>query len=731
MVGVPFLDKIPTFKASFPSAKLYVEWALGADLVGDPAGSGWSWTDISSDVLQEGGKVITISPAGRSDATTSSQPAGCSFELDNRSGAYSKGPQGSNYPNVRLNVPIRVSVSMTGVDVARQVRFQGFAYSFQPSWDTTGNFAVVSVQAAGASRRLAQGSAAVQSPLSRYYQLESGAVAYWPMEDADATYWLTSGLPGGTRFNFSNLTLANYTGITGSSALPTFSATTTYTAQIAYSFASHWQTDFMFYMPNAPGADVAVMRIHTVGSAVTRWEITIPSGSTTNIRVTGYDNSATLVVNNSTSVGVSVGEPISVRFMTRVSGGNIQYQLVVFHAFTGAGAVVGSAGTVAGAPGNISEISMLASANMNGVSIGHVAIFDEYDHAYAGNGDDSFTAYESELVTDRLDRLATQQNIPIGWVTASIDYMGAQPVDKPLAILAECEVADQGLLFDGFNPGYTFKGRQELINQSVGLTTLVQTDLMPVFQPVDDDQEITNYVTATRKGGGSATVEQVTGTLGTATILRYEDSVSGLNINDDNNVQNYASWRMHFGTVDGYRYPTINLDFRKIPARANEWFALSPGFRIDVSGLSSYVTQHPSNVLSLLVLGWTERLSRFVWDATLNCVPYDPYRVIVLNSTDAAAVNEFGQSLDSDASTLSTGYSAGTTSISVATASNSPLWTTASANYPLDLNVGGWRVTVTAVSGASSPQTFTVNALPGAVSSGASVSLWYPPTLGL
>lgn len=72
--------------------------------------------------------------------------------------------------------------------------------------------------------------------------------------------------------------------------------------------------------------------------------------------------------------------------------------------------------------------------------------------------------------------------------------------------------------------------------------------------------------------------------------------------------------------------------------------------------------------------------------------------------------------------------------VSVAT-STGPLWTTNPAQMPLDININGERITVTAITGTSSPQLFTVTrsvngtVLPHAV--GERVSLWSPSVLPL
>jgi hypothetical protein len=42
------------------------------------------------------------------------------------------------------------------------------------------------------------------------------------------------------------------------------------------------------------------------------------------------------------------------------------------------------------------------------------------------------------------------------------------------------------------------------------------------------------------------------------------------------------------------------------------------------------------------------------------------------------------------------------------TSATTPLWTTAAADFPFDIAIDGERITVTNITGASSPQTFTV-----------------------
>ncbi|MEU8199298.1 carbohydrate binding domain-containing protein [Microbispora amethystogenes] len=85
------------------------------------------------------------------------------------------------------------------------------------------------------------------------------------------------------------------------------------------------------------------------------------------------------------------------------------------------------------------------------------------------------------------------------------------------------------------------------------------------------------------------------------------------------------------------------------------------------------------------------------------------------------------------ASTLASGVNATATSLSVATVG--PLWTTDMAEFPIDVMVGGERMTITRITGSSSPQTFTVrrsvNGIAKSQATGAAVELFRPAVYAL
>jgi hypothetical protein len=62
-----------------------------------------------------------------------------------------------------------------------------------------------------------------------------------------------------------------------------------------------------------------------------------------------------------------------------------------------------------------------------------------------------------------------------------------------------------------------------------------------------------------------------------------------------------------------------------------------------------------------------------------------------------------------------------------------PLWTTTADDFPLFVNADGIKVTVTNITGSSSPQTFTMtgSTVVKQLNSGVPVSVWNPPALSV
>jgi hypothetical protein len=136
--------------------------------------------------------------------------------------------------------------------------------------------------------------------------------------------------------------------------------------------------------------------------------------------------------------------------------------------------------------------------------------------------------------------------------------------------------------------------------------------------------------------------------------------------------------------------------------------------------------------IDLLVEGWTQTLSPYGWDVTMNCSPADAWAQFY-PVADAANPVATDPRMDSDSSFLNAGITSSATSMVVGRATGDPLWD--STAVPFDVGIGGEQVTATAISGAGSTQTFTitrgVNGVTKAHAANEIITLWQPAYIAL
>jgi hypothetical protein len=229
-----------------------------------------------------------------------------------------------------------------------------------------------------------------------------------------------------------------------------------------------------------------------------------------------------------------------------------------------------------------------------------------------------------------------------------------------------------------------------------------------------------------RSFGVDATYEDTTGPFGTKAVGTYSTSDT-INLYDDTQAVQYASWLVHLGTYPGNRHPTITIDLLANPRFARYVVGLLPGSRIDITNVGSVLPDQSAATVSLVVEGVSQEIKPDRWMVTLQCSPFDLWHVIVL-ANDVGDTSEFLCHLDTDGSVTVDAASAGDTTLTVQTVSG-PVWTQYADDFPFDISVGGVRATVTNITGTASPQTFTIQPLSFARPGGSSVEVWTPPVL--
>jgi hypothetical protein len=716
-----FRNPVPaagTTTGTFPDTPLtlILEMAFGADQTADS--STWSWTAIEPRFIREqSGVTIT---AGRPDETSTADPAKMTLVLDNREGRFTPhGPSSPYFPYVKRGTPVRFRINAGWGAVER---FSGFVSEWQPRWDQSANDATVTITAAGMLRRLQGNNIPLDSPMRRAI-VGANPVGYWPMEEASGATQFSSALSGGLPMGQAGTlpTFAANDSLTGSKPLPTLKTDTQISGTPpTHSYNGHWQVDWFVYIPSISTSTVhetILMRTYTTGSAYI-WDVVCGyDGFDKYQAVRGYNNAGTMVVNSTPFLLTSFFEGgwMHLRLMARQLGADVGWALVEFPV-VGSGASIN--GTYSTATlGNVILTYVPPDANLDGVGYGHLAVFDSYDFSAV---DHAAPGYDGENASNRIVRLCTEQGIAITADSGSSSTMAPQPIDTLVNLLRDAERTDHGELREqGF--GLRYAPRSAKYNAAATLALTASSGHLPAPpEPAEDDQGLRNSVTASRSSGSSATYQDATSI---AANGLYESSIS---VNaPDNELAFHAQWLVTLGTVDAMRYPGLALDLARNPSLIPSWVASGIGARVTVSGLPA---THPPDGIDVFVEGYTEKIRFAEWRVDLNCVPSRPYEVWTVEGTD-----NLGK-LQATDSTLAAAVTPTATSLSVAT-TTLPLWTTAAGDLPFDIEVGGERMTVTAISGASSPQTFTVtrsvNSISKAQTAGTSVKVRHAGKIAL
>lgn len=730
---------VPLLPRSLTGALIRVEIAWGADVTA--ASSTWTWTDITTDVRIKDGINLKH---GRGDEAEFSQPASCSLVLSNSTGAYSLGGQSPNWPNVKKNTPVRVSV-YDGVTYS--VMFLGYADSWSPAWTESAKDATVELTASGILRRLEQHDAPVLSSLRRRLSTESNVVGYWPLEEGKLATIGLAGIPNCPDMFPSGV--VDWAGDTDTFAstvqMPVLKNGQLWANLPAYTFTptvGQQVRALMSFPENGSGMtnDGIIMRVQLAHPSVTTIDILYGTGG--NLRLVAWQQvglSYTVRHDTGYSVFNMDGRDIRLFLELQQVGANVTFRYGIQTPGGGSLAVGATIGGGAATLGRVSSVTFGAHNDISGLAIGHVTVQNAITSVF--NDAKELDAFEGEVSFTRFSRLMGENGIEStvsGDTTAFdqiTDKMGEQRPEPLLPLLQQIQEVDRGVIYDGrAHGGLTFLTRRAIENSTVDLTLNVAAgELAGVLAPVDDDQALLNRAVVSRMDGATAVYEDSTGPLGTNTVGTYDSSLT-IPVASDAAAIQYASWLVSLGTVEGYRYPSIEVDLAKNPGLISAMTQLNPGDRVALTNVSTTATQHPTGTVRLVVQGIEQTLTPYSWRATLTCTPYDPWSIGRTVNTDGTTVapnsSEDDLRLDTAGSQLNTAASSGATSLSVATTSG-PLWTTAAADLPLDISVGGIAVRVTAISGATSPQTFTVTGVTKALASGLPIQLYSPPSIGL
>jgi hypothetical protein len=237
------------------------------------------------------------------------------------------------------------------------------------------------------------------------------------------------------------------------------------------------------------------------------------------------------------------------------------------------------------------------------------------------------------------------------------------------------------------------------------------SDLSDVPKAADDDLGLINDVTVTRTGGSSSRVV-VTGGYNSVSeppegVGRYDTEIT-LNVATDDRLPSIAGWLALVGTWDQDRYPSVAIALHRSRVLADDTlYARAVNANLgDTVLLADLPSWMPPDDVPELIQGYTETLSKFLWEMRFDCTPAGPYRQVPVLGLDSLVPR-----LDATTHTASNSLTTTSTSLTLVTASGSARWVdsaTYPSSFPMEIVIGGEVMSLTAVTGTSSPQTGTV-----------------------
>lgn len=629
----------------------------------------------------------------------------------------------------------------------RAYRYHGELAQTPKAADPSARDVYSAAVAAGVMRRIQQGQTPLRSPMYRAVTspasvaaIAAPAVAYWPCEDAAGATQLASGLSGGAPMTIVGTpTLANSSDFVCSSSLPTLAG-----AQLrgAVPAGGTWSANLIGLLLEIPAAgetDGAVIaRIYTTGTYA-HIDIVYAAASGGTLGFNAYNAGGTVVASGS-GLQYSVGQgqvgvdglPALIELSVYELGGlycNIAAQVPY-----GSGIDSTNANTT-GSVGAVTAVVINPNGTLASSVVGHVFVCASPDNsaAYGGPYNGPLGAWLSEPAGVRVQRLATEegQRARIVGHPALTALMGVQGIETLQDLLQECEDTDRGQLLEPRTClGLGYRTLQSLYNQAATATAVYNAgQLDAAFQSTADDMLTLNDVTVSNADGSSARQVLSAGPMSIQAppngVSRVDTQIQA-NAAYDGDLAGIAGWVLHVSTDSHDRLPTIpyNMARPQTPAAV----AL-----LDIGDLNT-ITSPPlwvqADEIDQLAAGFHESFGPVgVWQIDVNGEPAYPFTIAQVDGAGGLATH-----LDTDGSQLTQYTSATAVTLVVATIAPYAIWTTNAADFPFDINVAGERMTVTNITGSSSPQTFTVtrsvNGVVKAQQPGASVALWYTPILG-
>lgn len=642
------------------------------------------------------------------------------------------------------NTNVPCSIIATDFE-ARINQFHGEAVNWPTEWDTSGKDIFSRVECVGLRRRLSQGQTTLPSTYKRANaNLTPAALLYFPCEDGSESTTIASGFVDAAPMQIITdagipQLASNSDFAPGSAPIGKPNKSRWISPRVTSAATGKIQLIFLLSIPDSGETDTAaftqIQCTGTVGFVDCYYDI----GGTGSLHLKFYDQQRVLVHTSGALIPgggeVVNGTARQVSIELTQSGSDINYVVALLVPGNPGWAPFGTVtGYTIGAPlgFHVSPYAQVAQS-----AIGHIQLRNDIVSIFASAS--ALSAYDGEGLRQRMLRLcAENDSIVVDRVRSTIDnqaVLGKQKQQTFLALLDEAAKSDMGFFLESRDIIGLFMINMRSIYNRGAFVTLdyAAGQVQPPLPVVPDDQLLINDFTASRVDGSSYRATQTTGPLALTSptsgqgVGRYNDS-DDYSLSSDSYLPDMAAWTVHVGTVNDARYPSINADASALARVSRQLYldllGIWVGDWIEITNAKPKIIH---GTVSQVVYGYHRKFGGKHHTVEFTGASALPY-VVAEAATDSGDTNPWLGRYESDGSTVASTASAGAVSLSVATPSG-PLWTTAADDFPMYLDVGGVQVRATACSGASSPQTFTVDALPVARAANLSVSIWRLPVL--
>ena len=608
-----------------------------------------------------------------------------------------------------------------------QSRFTGEVVSIQRGFTPGGDDVWVDVEVGGALRAARQVKTDPHSVMWRGIGECGTLIDYWPMENPQ------DGVPFESAIGGPDLDSSNAVAFTVVEPFECSEPIAQLGAGwIDATFAARPSTGYiavscLVSCPSGGETDNRQMIMLDCTGTALIWGLEYNTGG--ELTVYAWNAAGTAVVNDGPAAAGLNGNPSLVLLELTQVGANVSYACRVMQVGSDAWDYENTGTLNSYTIGNLKRVTLNAELDLETIAFGHVAAFSAVDADYESRFAGLLRAYDGEAAADRIARLCAEEVIDVTVLGYESAEMGPQTVSEFVDLINECELCDGGVLYDP-KDAVEIRYRTRASMAASEPMMVIPFAWLVDATPVADDKSLVNEVTANRTSGGSYTVfRAMTGD------YPFRHDTLDVNCNRTSQLKDIAGWLVNLGACTDERWPVVSIELARQPSELTWWeqslseaLVLSNGDRIRITDVPTWIGYDD---IDLIVQGYREFTDGYTYRMHLDCTPGAPWRVGRYAGDDETIMTTARYSADE--AFLDTDILAADTTIYVNSSGNI-LFTTDVVEMPFDVMVGGERMTVTAVSGTSTPQDFTVtrsvNGVVKAHASGTPLELFNYPVFG-